>query len=95
MSANTLYMSLAAGILLMLTSCFGVFGTQRGHKGLLFCYLIFLTGVLALQCASAYEARQYWVRSIVCKRGRLTPRVVGDERANHPRLGRHLELNGQ
>jgi len=67
-SANTLYMSLAAGILLMLTSCFGVFGTQRGHKGLLFCYLIMLTGVLALQCASAYEARQYWVRLLFCWR---------------------------
>jgi len=52
-------MSMAAGILLMFASCYGCVATQKNHKGLLFCYLVILTGILALQCASAALAFEY------------------------------------
>jgi hypothetical protein len=51
-SVNTVYISLGVGGALMFVACLGCLASQRGHKGLLCCYLFIVTAALAAQIAS-------------------------------------------
>lgn len=58
-SLNTVYISMGVGGVLMLVACLGCVASQRGHKGLLCCYLFIVTAALAAQIASVVLVSRY------------------------------------
>lgn len=52
LNLNTIYISMAIGAVLILVSCLGCIASQKGHKGLLCCYLCIVTAALAAQIAA-------------------------------------------
>jgi hypothetical protein len=56
---NTIYITVAVGVVLIFVACLGCFASQKGHRMLLFCYLIIVLACLCAQIASAILVAQY------------------------------------
>jgi hypothetical protein len=56
---NTVYISLAVGVLLTFVACFGCVASRKGHKTLLCIYLCFITIALAGQIAATVLIANY------------------------------------